>query len=136
MPNVWSQPEARKIITETVEQGTNVYTDEHGAYHALGSEGFQHAFVRHAEFYVNGAVHTNGIENFWALLKRGIKGTYVSVEPFHMFRYLDEQAFRFNERFGNDQERFLAAMQGAVDRRLTWKMLTGKQEEASPAAIE
>jgi len=60
------------------------------------------------------------------------QGTYVSVEPFHMFRYLDEQCFRFNERFGNDQDRFLAAMQGAVDKRLTYKLLTGKQEDASP----
>lgn len=136
MPNTWSQKEARAIIRETVEQGTTVYTDEHGAYHALGSEGFNHAFVRHAEFYVDGAVHTNGIENFWSLLKRGIKGTYVSVEPFHMFRYLDEQAFRFNERFCNDQERFLAAMQGTVDKRLTYKLLTGKQEDASSVSIE
>ena len=128
MPNTWSQKEARAIIKETVEQGTSVYTDEHGAYHALGSEGFNHAFVRHAEFYVDGAVHTNGIETFWSLLKRGIKGTYVSVEPFHMFRYLDEQCFRFNERFGNDGERFDSAVRGILDKRLTYKVLTGKQE--------
>jgi len=131
MPNTWSQPEARKLITESVEQGSNVYTDEHGAYHALGSEGFNHAFVKHAEFYVNGAVHTNGIENFWSLLKRAIKGTYVSVEPFHMFRYLDEEAFRFNERFGNDADRFLSIMAQVAGRRVTYKKLTGKQEERS-----
>ena len=93
LPESWKD-EAREIIREVVEPGSAIYTDEHGAYHSLGSEGFQHAFVRHAEYYVDGAVHTNGIENFWSLLKRGIRGTYVSVEPFHMFRYLDEQAFR------------------------------------------
>src|SRR5439155_25904907 len=97
---------------------------------------YRHAFVSHAEAYVDGNVHTNGIENFWTLLKRTVKGTYVSVEPFHLFRYLDEQAFRFNERFGNDQERFLAAMEGAVNKRLTYKLLTGKTEDASPASIE
>jgi hypothetical protein len=84
--------------------------------------------VRHAEKYVDGAIHTNGIENFWSLLKRGIKGTYVSVEPFHMFRYLDEQAFRFNERFGNDGERFETAVNQIVNKRLTFDQLTGKQE--------
>jgi len=70
------------------------------------------------------------IENFWALLKRGIKGTYVSVEPFHMFRYLDEQSFRFNERFGNDGERFDLAVGGILDKRLTYKGLTGKINES------
>lgn len=134
MPNTWNQNEARAIIKETVEQGTNLYTDEHGAYAGIGSEGFNHAFVKHAEYYVDGAVHTNGIENFWTLLKRGIKGTYVSVEPFHMFRYLDEQAFRFNERFGNDGDRFLSALTGIVGKRLTYKGLIGKQEDASPVS--
>jgi transposase-like protein len=122
------------IIKENVEPKSNVYTDEHLAYRNLAENDYFHAFVKHAEYYVDGAVHTNGIENFWSLLKRGIRGTYVSVEPFHMFRYLDEQVFRFNERFGNDQERFLAAMAGVVDRRLTYKVLTGKQEGASPEA--
>lgn len=130
IPTNWNK-EVQAIIKEVVEPNTNVYSDEHGTYHSLGSAGFNHAFVKHAEYYVDGAVHTNGIENFWALLKRGIKGTYVSVEPFHMFRYLDEQAFRFNERFGNDQDRFLAAMAGIMDKRVTYKTLTGKQEEQS-----
>ena len=67
--------------------------------------------MNHAETYVDGAVHTNCIENFWALLKRAIKGTYVSIEPFHTFRYIDEEAFRLNERFGDDADRFLTAMQ-------------------------
>ena len=76
--------------------------------------------------YAEGRVHVNGIENFWSLLKRGIKGTYVSVEPFHLFRYLDEQAFRFNERKASDGERFVEALSGATGRRVTYKSLTGK----------
>lgn len=135
IPTNWNN-EVQAIIKETVEPQTNVYSDEHGTYHHLGSEGFNHAFVRHAEYYVDGVVHTNGIENFWALLKRGIKGTYVSVEPFHMFRYLDEQVFRFNERFGDDAARFLSALSGITGKRLTYKALTGKQEEASQARID
>ena len=67
---------------------------------------YVHQVIDHAETYVNGNVHTNGIENFWSLLKRGLKGTYVSVEPFHLFRYLDEQAFRFNDRKTDDGGRF------------------------------
>ena len=87
--------------------------------------------MKHAEYYVDGAVHTNGIENFWALLKRMIKGTYVSVEPFHMFRYLDEEAFRFNEREGDDADRFLTAMSEVSGKRVTYKKLTGKDEKPS-----
>jgi hypothetical protein len=128
IPEAWRN-EVNDIIREVVEPGTQIYSDEHGAYHHLGSQGFKHAFIRHAETYVNGAVHTNGIENFWSLLKRGIKGTYVSVEPFHMFRYLDEQAFRFNERFGNDAERFCKAMSQIVGKRVMYKELTGKTED-------
>ena len=79
------------------------------------------------EKYVEGNVHTNGIENFWSLLKRGLKGTYVSVEPFHLFRYLDEQAFRYNERKGNDADRFVEAAGSVFGRRLTYKELTGKE---------
>lgn len=124
------------IIKDNVEPNSNVYTDEHGAYQGLSNEEFIHAFVKHAEYYVDGAVHTNGIENFWSLLKRGIKGTYVSVEPFHMFRYLDEQAFRFNERFGNDGDRFLSALTGVVGKRLTYQKLIGNPEGNSRAAAE
>ncbi len=127
IPESWRN-EAREIIREVVEPGSAIYSDEHGAYHTLGDEGFQHAFVRHAETYVDGAVHTNGIENFWSLLKRGIRGTYVSVEPFHMFRYLDEQAFRFNERDTNDGTRFKNVIKHIVNKRLTFDQLTGKQE--------
>src|SRR3989441_12089024 len=77
---------------------------------------------------VDGRVHTNGLENFWSLLKRGISGTYVSVEPFHLFRYLDEQAFRFNNRKTSDAERFSMAVAGIVGKRVTFDELTGKME--------
>ena len=90
--------------------------------------------MKHAEYYVDDAVHTNGIENFWALLKRSIKGTYVSVEPFHTFRYIDEQAFRFNERFGDDADRFIAAMHQVTGKRVTYRKLTGKDEASDKHA--
>jgi hypothetical protein len=83
--------------------------------------------VDHAEAYVKGNVHTNGCENFWSLLKRAIKGTYVSVEPFHLFRYLDEQAFRFNNRKDNDLARFLLGARGLFGKRLTYAGLTGSE---------
>jgi len=76
---------------------------------------------------VDGNVHTNGCENFWSLLKRAIKGTYVSIEPFHLFRYLDEQAFRFNNRVGTDAERFALALKGIINKRLTYTALTGSE---------
>jgi hypothetical protein len=83
--------------------------------------------IDHATQYVNGRVHTNGLENFWSLLKRSISGTYVSVEPFHLFRYLDEQSFRFNNRKEQDDaDRFQAVMGNVAGRRLTWKQLTGQ----------
>ena len=131
IPRAWRET-VNEIIKANVERGTKIYSDEHGAYSHLNAEGFEHAFVRHAEEYVRGAVHTNGIENFWSLLKRGIRGTYVSVEPFHMFRYLDEQAFRFNEREYNDGQRFKAVINQIVNRRLTYQELTGKTEEKKP----
>jgi hypothetical protein len=87
--------------------------------------------VDHAVEYVRENVHTNGLENFWSLLKRTIGGTYVSVEPFHLFRYVDEQAFRFNNREDlDDSGRFTAVMRQIVGRRVTYKQLTGKTEEA------
>jgi hypothetical protein len=76
--------------------------------------------------YVNGRVHTNGMENFWSLVKRGLNGTYVSVEPFHLFRYLDEQCFRFNNRRMTDGERFSIAVSGIVGKRVTYRELTGE----------
>ncbi len=91
----------------------------------------------HAVKYVDGRIHTNGLENFWSLLKRGINGTYVSVEPFHLClaSYLDEQSFRYNNRKDDDGEplkdfdRFKLAMTQIVGKRLTWDRLTGKETE-------
>jgi hypothetical protein len=78
-----------------------------------------------------GALLSQIVENFWDLLKRGIKGTYVSVEPFHLFRYLDEQAYRFNERKRNDSERFIGDASSVLGRRLTSEELTGKTESTA-----
>lgn len=112
-------------VTKHVEEGSTVYTDALRSYNQLDQE-YIHNVINHAVAYVHGNVHTNGIENFWSLLKRCIKGTYVSVEPFHLFRYLDEQSFRFNNRKVTDQIRFLAASQMIIGRRLTYSQLTGK----------
>lgn len=112
-------PEVRK----NVEAGTVVFTDALRSYDDLNAD-FTHEVIDHAEAYVRGKVHTNGIENFWSLVKRAIKGTYVSVEPFHLFRYLDEEAFRFNTRRTNDAKRFLAVVVRVVGKRLTYAALT------------
>jgi transposase-like protein len=117
------------VVREYIEGGSYVYSDAWVAYNGLERE-YIHQVIDHAEKYVDGNVHTNGIENFWSLLKRGLKGTYISVEPFHLFRYLDEQAFRFNERKQNDGGRFISAMQGITGKRVTYEKLTGKTEEA------
>lgn len=117
-------------VREKVEEGAEVYTDSLASYDRLNEE-FKHQFVNHAESYVNGQVHTNGMENFWSLLKRGIKGTYVSVEPFHLFRYLDEQVFRFNKRGTDDAARFRMALTGTSGRHLTYKQLTGRTDAPS-----
>jgi hypothetical protein len=118
-------------VRHHVEPGSSVYTDAHLGYQGLADE-YEHEFVDHAERYVNGRIHTNGLENFWSLLKRGLKGTYVSVEPFHLFRYLDEQAFRYNNRKGSDADRFSKALSQATGKRLTYKKLTGKDETKPP----
>ena len=112
-------------VRENVEPGSEVHTDALKSYRGLVPE-YVHNVVDHAERYVNGHVHVNSLENFWSLLKRGLKGTYVSVEPYHLFRYLDEQAFRFNEREGVDGERFQKALGSVAGRRLTYSELTGK----------
>lgn len=96
------------------------------SYEGLFGE-YDHRVIDHAEKYVDGKVHTNGLENFWSLLKRGLKGTYVSVEPFHLFRYLDEQVFRYNNRKAlDDYGRFDLAVSKIVGKRLTFAALTGK----------
>jgi transposase-like protein len=112
-------------VRANVEKGAEVITDNLSSYYKLADE-YTHKIIDHAESYAQGHVHVNGLENFWSLLKRGIKGTYVSVEPFHLFRYLDEQAFRFNERKDNDAGRFAKAVATVATRRLTYKKLIGK----------
>ena len=113
-------------IQQEVVKGTEVYTDALRSYTGLEGE-YVHKVIDHAECYANGHVHTNGLENFWSLLKRGIKGTYVSVEPFHLFRYLDEQAFRFNERKDSDAGRFVKALSGIIGKGLRYAKLIGKE---------
>jgi transposase-like protein len=112
-------------VRKHVEAGAALYTDALPSYSGLAQE-YAHQVVDHAVEYVNGRVHINGLENFWSLLKRGISGTYVSVEPFHLFRYLDEQSFRFNNRKLTDAERFDIAVRGVTGKRLTFNELTGK----------
>jgi hypothetical protein len=102
-----------------------VYSDALKSYNDLNYD-YMHNVINHAEKYVEGNVHTNGIENFWSLLKRTIGGTYISVEPFHLFRYLDEQAFRFNRRKGTDAERFVEVLSMVAGKRVQYKELTGK----------
>jgi transposase-like protein len=113
-------------VREHVKAGSALYTDALKSYEGLND--FEHQVIDHAVAYVDGKVHTNGLENFWSLLKRGINGTYVSVEPFHLFRYLDEQVYRFNNRKMTDAERFDIAVKGIVGKRLTFDQLTGKTE--------
>ena len=121
------------IVKKHVAAGAALYSDELGGYQGLHTE-YEHQVINHAEKYVDGRVHSNGIENFWSLLKRGIAGTYVSVEPFHLFRYLDEQMFRFNNRAtkGNpmtDADRFQLALSQIAGKRLTFAEVTGKVGE-------
>jgi transposase-like protein len=112
-------------VRKDVEAGSALYSDALKSYSGLASE-YAHQVIDHATAYVDGQVHTNGIENFWALLKHGISGTYISVEPFHLFRYLDEQCFRYNHRKLADGERFQIVAQQVLGRRLTHSELTGK----------
>ncbi len=123
-------PNARRTTLEIeirnhVETGSELFTDALPSYNKLDGD-FVHKVINHAEEYVKGNVHTNGIENFWSLLKRAISGTYVSVEPFHLFRYLDEQSFRFNNRGDDNAYRFVEVLSAITGRRLTYKHLTGK----------
>jgi hypothetical protein len=120
------------VIRSHVEPGTAVYNDASAAYRNPGPE-FVNGFVDHAESYVNGAVHTNGLENFGALFKRCIKGTRVSVEPFHLFRYVDAKSFRLNSRESTDSVRFVEVLRGVEGKRLTYKNLIGEVQTV-PAA--
>ncbi len=94
--------ELEQTVEEHVTAGATIYTDALRSYDRMAQRGYVHGVIDHAETYVDGQIHTNGLENYWSLLKRALKGTYVSVEPFHLFRYLDEQAFRFNYRKDSD----------------------------------
>ena len=120
-------PHIRGRVREHVESGSTVYTDALTSYKGLDAD-YVHNVIDHAECYAEGQVHTNGLENFWSLLKRSIKGTYVSVEPFHLFRCLDEQAFRFNNRKATDAVRFTEALASIFGKRLTYAALTGHAE--------
>jgi transposase-like protein len=128
-------------IRDHVEQDgdTTLYTDAHTAYFRPinwgrpGTFNYIHKVIDHAERYVDGVVHTNGMENYWSLLKRIIRGTYVSVEPFHLFRYLDEQAMRFNTRKMSDADRFAEVLKGIVGKRVQYSELTAALTGNSPA---
>jgi transposase-like protein len=121
-------------IQKNVEKGSHLFTDEARAYFGLQAD-YAHDVINHAEAYVDGNIHTNGLENFWSLLKRTLNGTYVSVEPFHLFRYVDEQAFRFNNRKPmDDGDRFSYMMRKIVGKRLTYAELTGKLGETRTPA--
>jgi transposase-like protein len=122
------------ILKDHVSAGSALFTDEMTTYRHMPMSDYEHKIVDHTQRYVDGRVHTNGLENFWSLLKRGLHGTYVSVEPFHLFRYLDEQAFRYNNRATrdnplNDSDRFELAVSQIAGKRLTYKELTGKELE-------
>jgi transposase-like protein len=125
------------VISEHVAPGSHIMTDEFSVYPHLSNE-YVHEIINHLEGYVREHVHTNSIENFWSLLKRGLNGTYVSVEPFHLEAYVDEQTFRFNNRATkdnplNDADRFLLAVSQIAGKRLTYAELTGKTDRASSA---
>lgn len=132
VPNVKRETLQTEILSN-VKFGSKVYTDQAVAYDALRRR-YIHETVNHAETYVSGQVHTNGLENFWSLMKRNLSGTYVAVEPYHLDRYLDEQMFRFNNRATkdnplNDSDRFLLALSQVAGKRLTYAELTGKTGE-------
>jgi len=131
VPNVRRET-LQSLLLKNIKYGSAIYTDSAVGYNKL-LQNFVHEVVNHTQEYVRGQVHTNSIENFWSLLKRGLKGTYVCVEPFHLSRYVDEQVFRFNNRKDGDRkisdaERFATAMSGLAGKRLTYSDLTGKDE--------
>jgi transposase-like protein len=135
LPNV-RRDTLQNAILDTIERKATVYTDGFQAYDDLAKREYLHETVTHIDEYVRGNVHTQGIENFWSLLKRGLNGTYVAVEPFHLERYLDEQMFRFNNRATkdnplNDADRFMLAVSQISGKRLTYAELTGKVQETA-----
>jgi hypothetical protein len=141
MPDVKRETLQSEILSQ-VKYGTKVYTDDAVAYESGLNSRFIHEFVNKTESYVRGRVHVNGMENFWSLFKRALKGTYVAVEPFHLERYADEQVFRYNTRKHDDGtkitpvERFTLALPQFAGKRLTYAELTGKTEEDAVATPE
>ena len=130
IPNVKRDTLQAEVLAN-VDKKAQVYTDNAPAYDGLQAR-FVHEVVDHVQTYVRGQVHTNGIENFWSLLKRTLNGTYVAVEPFHLDRYLDEQMFRFNNRLEkNDSDRFEMALSQIAGKRLTFAEVTGKVGETA-----
>jgi transposase-like protein len=129
VPNVRRKTLAPEVRA-TVEPGSTIYTDALKSYLGL-SDAYTHETVDHTIEFVRDNVHTNNVENFWSLLKRTLKGTYVSVDPVHLDAYLDEQAFRFNERKHNDGARFRKVASSVAGRRLTYAELTGKHDTAT-----
>jgi transposase-like protein len=128
------RPTMQPVINANVEKGAHIITDEHSSYPFIARDTYVHEVINHIEGYVRDHVHTNGIENFWSCLKRGLNGTYISVEPFHLDRYVDEQVFRFNLRHKHtDASRFKAVLKDIVGRRLTYAELTGRV--GSPAQV-
>jgi transposase-like protein len=125
-----NQADIHEIIHKHVEPGAQVFTDSYRAYEGLNAD-YIHKFIDHAEKYVDGIIHTNGLENFWSLFKRCIKGTHVSIDPYHLPAYLDAEAFRFNNRKVKDGDRFVMAAQGLHGKRLTYKALIGASEVAA-----
>ncbi|MGD0075167.1 MAG: IS1595 family transposase [Candidatus Binataceae bacterium] len=125
-----TKKELQEKVREHVEAGSAIFSDELKSYEGLDAD-YRHAVINHAVECVNGNVHTNNLEGFWNLLKRGLHGTYVSVEPFHLFRYIDEQAFRFNKRkaAAGDRQRFSELVTNILGKRLTYAELTGKLGE-------
>jgi len=119
--------ELHKHVHENIAAGSALFSDSLKSYDGL-SDDYKHAVVDHAVEYANGNVHTNTMENFWSLVKRQLHGTYISVEPFHLFRYLDEQAYRYNARKLTDAERFETVSSQVAGRRLTWDRFIGKGE--------
>ena len=138
IPDVTRETLQNEILNQ-IEKKSTVYTDKATGYDRLATQDFVHDTVNHMQEYVRGQVHTQGIENFWSLLKRGLKGTYVAVEPFHLDRYVDEQVFRYNNRATKDNpltdaDRFMLAVSQIAGKRLTYAELTGKvgETEAEP----
>lgn len=124
------------MVEKHVRRGSKLSSDEHPAYSGLEYD-YDHDVINHAEAYVRGQVHTNGMENFWSLLKRGLHGTYISVEPFHLHRYISEQVFRFNNRATkkhevNDADRFRIVVSQVAGKRVTYQELTGKVGKPHP----